>query len=399
MKKALVVLVVLGIAGVAGWQIWVRVTAAGKQAARERTPVPVEIAPVEQANIRDIGVFTGSLQPKAQFIVAPKIGGRLVKLLVDVGDPVQRDQLIAQLDDEELTQEVEQARAERDVAQANAENGTSDLELARREFERVQTLREKKVASEAELDAAQGRYMTAQARCKVAAAQVAQKEAALKAAEVRLGYTRVLAHWERENGPRIVGERFVDEGALLQANEPIVSVLEDRVLVGAIHVIERDYPKIRIGQEATITTDAFPGEPFPGRIVRIAPFMKESSRQARVEIDVPNPDRRLASGMFIRVSLQFADHAGATVVPGEALVKREGRPGVFAADVEARKARFVPVTVGIRNSERAEVLEPALEGFVVTLGQHLLEDGSPILLPQESKPAADAEAPVPGDAP
>jgi len=399
MKKALVALVVLGIAGVGGLQIWVRVTAAGKQAARERTPVPVEIAPVEQANIRDIGVFTGSLQPKAQFLVAPKIGGRLVKLLVDVGDPVQRDQLIAQLDDEELTQEVEQARAERDVAQANAENSTSDLELARREFERVQTLREKKVASEAELDAAQGRYMTAQARCKVAAAQVAQKEAALKAAEVRLGYTRVLAHWERENGPRIVGERFVDEGALLQANEPIVSVLVDRVLVGAIHVIERDYPKIRIGQEATITTDAFPGEPFPGRIVRIAPFMKESSRQARVEIDVPNPDRRLASGMFIRVSLQFADHAGATVVPGEALVKREGRPGVFAADVEARKARFVPVTVGIRNSERAEVLEPALEGFVVTLGQHLLEDGSPILLPQESKPAADAEAPVPGDAP
>jgi hypothetical protein len=97
------------------------------------------------------------------------------------------------------------------------------------------------------------------------------------------------------------------------------------------------------------------------------------------------------------VSLEFAEHAGATAVPVEALVKREGRPGVFVADVQARKARFLPIKVGIQNSERAEVLEPALEGFVVTLGQHLLEDGSPILLPQESKPAADAEAPVPGD--
>ena len=49
MKKALVVLVVLGIAGVAGWQIWVRVPAAGKQASRERMPVPVEVVPVERA--------------------------------------------------------------------------------------------------------------------------------------------------------------------------------------------------------------------------------------------------------------------------------------------------------------------------------------------------------------
>jgi hypothetical protein len=77
------------------------------------------------------------------------------------------------------------------------------------------------------------------------------------------------------------------------------------------------------------------------------------------------------------------------VVPVAALVTRNGTQGVFLADLQGQKARFVPVNVGIVNNVQAEVLNPPITGAVVTLGHHLLEDGSSIVLP-DKKPAGGA---------
>jgi hypothetical protein len=98
--------------------------------------------------------------------------------------------------------------------------------------------------------------------------------------------------------------------------------------------------------------------------------------------------------MFIRARIEFAGHKDATVVPVQALAKRNGIQGVFLADVKTRKAHFVPVTVGIIDGELAEVLEPPLSGQVVTLGQHLLEDGSPITLPSDGAEVPEKEGPA-----
>jgi len=344
------------------------------------------VAPVRTESIRDVQIFTGTLKPKAHFVVAPKIGGRLKKLLVNIGDGVKRDQMIAMLEDEEYVQEVEESRAELTVARANLEEQNSALESAQREFERSRALREKKIASESELDTAQAQLDVMTAKQKVAMAQVAQQEAALKAAQVRLSYTKIQASWEEDGDDvRVVGERFVDEGAMLTAHSPIVSVYDISSLTAVVFVIERDYPKIKIGQESMVTTDAYPQQSFSGRILRVAPVLKETSRQARVEIEVPNPDRLLKPGMFARVQIEFAQHENVTLVPVAALARRGDRQGVFVADTENMKALFVPVTLGIMNSESAEVIDPPLSGFVITLGQHLIEDGAPIILPDNQQ--------------
>jgi len=73
-----------------------------------------------------------------------------------------------------------------------------------------------------------------------------------------------------------------------------------------------------------------------------------------------------------------------TVVPIAALVKRNGKQGVFEVDRSEKKAHFVPVELGIVNGTRAEILNPPLSDAVVTLGQHLLEDGGKIILPDET---------------
>jgi RND family efflux transporter MFP subunit len=339
---------------------------------------------VERIDISEIGDYTGSLFPLSEFVLAPKIAGRLEKIPVNIGDVVRSGDLVAALDDEEYRQQVSQAKAELEVAQASLQEVRSTLENARREFERTEELRKKKIASESQRDAAEAQFTSQQAKMKVAQAQVSQKEAAFKIANLRLLYTQIRVP---NNGgtDRVVGERFVDEGALLAANTPIVSILNIRRLIAVIHVIEKDYFKLNPGQQAMITTDALPGKTFKGEVVRIAPLLKEKSREARVEIEIDNPGMTLKPGMFVRLQILYAVHTDTLTVPVACLVKRDNIQGLFQIDRTSHQARFVPVTVGIVQGDRAEILSPILSDEVVTLGSHLLEDGTSVLLPDTAK--------------
>ena len=389
MKKFFTIVIAIAGIGFLSWQIYEKTSGSkeGFGSRRGNPAVAVETAPIQKASIKDVGRFTGSLSPQSEFMVAPKIAGRLEKILVDIGDVVTADQLVAVLDDEEYQQQVYQAVAELEVARANLVEVKITSENAKREYERTVALREKKIASESQLDAAESEYKTQQAKLQVANAQVSQKQAALNMAKVRLSYTRIRVPPNHASQQRVVGERFVDEGSMLAPNTPIVSILDIGTLIGVINVIERDYPKIKPGLPAVINTDAFPGQTFSGKVIRIAPLLMEKAREARVEIEIPNQRMLLKPGMFVRVQMEFELHENATVIPQSAVVKRDGSQGVFVVDRQEKKARFIPVTLGIVNEARAEILKPELSGEVVTLGQHLLEDGANIILPNEMSKA------------
>ncbi len=435
MKKLLVIVVALALLGLLGWRIYEEVSATGKGFdRRQAAAVAVEVAPVERGMIRDTGSFTGTLQPDSYFVIAPKISGRLEKLLVDIGDHVKRDQLIAVLDSEEYKQQAEQAQAgllsakaylvkakqnlliaERDLAtekkrvQASLEAAEADYKDAQAKLERQKQLLDKKLVSGEEYETAHTaavRASTALETVKVqveeigtkekalelkrqdvalADADVAQKEAALKAAQVRLSYAQIHASWQGGSDERVVGERFMHQGALLAPNSPVVSILDISVMTAVIYVIERDYQKIHLEQQAVITTDALPGKPFSGRIVRIAPLLKETSRQARVEIEIKNPKELLKPGMFVRVEIQFAQREDVTIVPLSSLTRRNDMQGIFLVDTEKKEAHFTPVELGITDATSAEVVKPPVTGMIVTLGHHLLEDGSAVILPDKKE--------------
>jgi RND family efflux transporter MFP subunit len=199
---------------------------------------------------------------------------------------------------------------------------------------------------------------------------------------VRLSYTRIRAAWETGGDARFVGERFVNPGAMLSSNTAILSVIELQPITAVIHVTEKDYFRLRSEQTVILTSGAFPGKEFHGLVARVAPLLKETSREARVEIDVENADGVLKPGMFVNARIEFANKADATVVPTSALVNRGSLQGLFMADLQNKKAVFLPATVGIIEGDRAEILEPAgLAGHVITLGHHLLENGTALILP------------------
>ena len=403
MKKIIGMLIITSLIGGLGWLIYQRVTetradfgadAQGANGGRgeRNTAVAVEIVAVKQQTIQDLGEFTGSLFPQSQFIVTPKVGGQLQQLLVNLGDRVAHGQLIAKIDDEMARQQVDKALADLDIAKANLADAQSVLTTAARELARAKTLAQKDILSQSKLDAAQAAYDAAAAGQKVARATIKSRESSVASAKSNLAYTVIKAEWESGGDTRVVGAKFMDEGALLKANEPLVSLLDLSAIICVINVIERDYFRVQQGQPAIITTDAFPGETFTGQVARIAPMLDATSRQAQIEIDLPNPAERLKPGMFVRVQLQFADVPNATVVPIAALVTRDAQPGVFLADPQQLTAQFVPVTTGVTFQHLIQIVTPPLTGAVVTLGQHLLEDGSSILLSQPSA-AADGDAP------
>jgi len=214
----------------------------------------------------------------------------------------------------------------------------------------------------------------------------------LETANIRLRYTQVTAGWTGGNEDRVVAERYVDEGQTVAANAPLLLIVELNPIDGVFFVTERDYAYLKPGQLVVLTTDAYPGEQFTGRIDRIAPVFRKSTRQARIEMTIDNPQDRLKPGMFISAAVVLARVAEATIVPELALTKRDDRNGVFIVSEDGRSVAWCEVKVGIREGNRVQVEGEGLSGRVVTLGQQLVNDGSPISIPAEqNQTAADRE--------
>lgn len=358
--------------------------ASDQPAARQRGPVPVEVAEIEIGPISDIRAFSGSLRSPASFVVAPKVGGRVIELAADLADPVLRTQLLARLDDDEHRQSVRQAEAEKEVARATLREAESGLEIARRNLERVSTLRQRGVASESDLDNAQAENLAREAAVEVARARLTRAEAALESARIRLAYTEVRADWREGSMTRVVSARHVDEGDTVAANAPLFTIIELNPINAIIYLAERDYSRINPGQPVTLTTSAYPGREFSGEVVRIAPAFEVDSRQALIEVEVDNEELLLKPGMFIRARIVMETVDGAVMVPEAAIVRREDRTGIFTICDDFETAEWRLVTEGIRSGEMVQVIGEDICGYVVTLGQHLLGDRTPITIPDWS---------------
>jgi RND family efflux transporter MFP subunit len=382
LKIFILTVLVIGAAAGLGWIIFGQFQdRAGSSKSNKATrPAPVEVAQIQRGPIALERTFSGELEALAEFVVAPKVSGRVVRVIMNIADTVKRGQVVAELDNDEYVQAVAQAQADLVVARANLSAAKSALEIANREFERTESLLKRGIASDSEFDAARQDQLAKQAQLKVAAAHVTKAESSLETANIRLGYTKVTAGWTGGDEHRIVAERYVDEGQTVAANAPLLLIVELHPIVGVVYVTERDYARLKPGQFVSLKTEAFPDEQFPGRIERIAPVFRKSTRQARIEMTIDNPQHRLKPGMFIRTVVVLTQVADATIIPEQALTIRDDRSGVFMVSEDGQSVVWREVKVGIREGDRAQVEGQDLSGRVVILGQQLLKDGSTITI-------------------
>jgi len=380
-RKQIGWVIVAAFIAVLGWRIIVLIVGTGGGSGRgfSRPPVAVVVDSVRHEPIRETRQLTGSIYPMYRYVVAPKVSGRLMRISRRIGDWVKQGEIIAKIDDGEYQQQVLESDANLRIAYANLAETESELDLARQDLERVQSLAEKRIASQSELETAQTRYNALSSRIELAKAQVEQRQAALKSARIRLSYTTLTA-----GQPGFIGERYVDEGAMLAPSSPVVSVIGIDTVIVRTTVIEKIYGQVAIGQAAGIEVDAFPDRTFEGHVSRLAPMLDEASRVAQMEVEVVNDSLLLKPGMFCKVTLVLAEKDSAQVVPTQALVTRDGSTGIFMISEGEAKARFIVVEPGIITPATTEILTPEIQGLVVSLGQHLLEDGSVVILPDVS---------------
>ena len=181
-----------------------------------------------------------------------------------------------------------------------------------------------------------------------------------------------------------MAERYYDEGQTVAANQPLLLIVELDPILGVVYVTEKDYAHLRAGQTVSLTTDAYRDAAFFGRIERIAPIFQKATRQARVEMIIENPGHRLKPGMFVRATVSLKRVAEATIIPEQALVLRDNKPGVFVVNADGKSVVWRTVKVGIREEGRVQVEGEGLTGRVVILGQQLLKNGSAVSIPSRN---------------
>ncbi len=359
---------------------------------RGERSVAVEVSPVRRGALADVRRYSGTLEATAQYTVAPKVGGQIADVAVDIGDVVRSGDTLVTLEGAEYRQAVAEAEAQLAVARAQLTQAQSNDRLASRTAERIASLNAKGIASTAELDDARAEAASQQGALAVARAQIAQAEAALERARVRLGYTEIRADWPGADAQRVVGERLVNPGDTVAANTPLLSIVAVEPLTAVIQVPQDVYATLSIGQSARVRTAGAEQAGYPAEVTRIAPVFDPASRRARVELTVPNPEHQLAPGMFVQVGLTAAQVESAPIVSRTALVERDNQRGVFLVDPATDTARFTPVTVAFINGADAAIAQPdMLSGLVVTLGQAQLEDG--LAVSYDAEPVEDETPP------
>ena len=343
LKYSLIALLVLAVLFIV-WKI------AGKSSSsdpRRQNAALVQIEPISHESVRYTLKLNGDVLPNQQATISSKVAGTLEHFYVDMGDRVEANQMMALIDTTELSQQFQQTSA--------------TYQNAALTYKRMKELSEQNLVSRQDLD-------NAEAAMKVSKANY-------DGAKTRLGYARITAPFSG-----YITRRFLDAGGSVTANNVTLFTLMDLDAMKVIvNVLEKDVPKIRIGKEAVVTVDAYPDKQFKGVIARFSNALDLSTRTMAIEVDIPNRDHLLKSGMFATVVILVEEHRNAMTVPTQALL-RDGK-GSFLFITQGNTAKRRDVTIGIEQNARTEILS-GITGAdsIVTTGQQFLKDGAAVTI-------------------
>ncbi len=327
-----------------------------------RAPMTVELGTATRGDVAAHLTVVGNLIGLQTVDIAPRTGGRLLSVNVQLGDRVQRGQVLAKVEDREIVEQVRAAEASQEVAKATIRQREADLKVAELNFERSKNLFARQLLAKQALDDAESRYMAAVAQTDLSRAQLSQNDARLQELRINLQHTSVTSPVDG-----YVGKRNVDPGAMVNTNTAIASVVDISRLRLVVNVVEKDLRLVNAGDAADVEVDAYPGDKFSGKIARVAPVLDPATRTATMEVEIPNADHKLKPGMYARINLTVEERKNAIVAPKNAVIDFENKRGVWMPN-DQRRATFVPVTLGIEGPLQVEILSGLKEGdrFVTT---------------------------------
>lgn len=351
--------------------------------------IPVEVEEVRARDLTSIVSASGTLQAKQSVSISATTPGEVVRIGVKEGDHVQRGDFLLQLDPVIAEAGARGQAAGVESARADLMASEAQLELARENYERQLTLAEADLIPRAEMDQARAELRSRQAAVAAARSRVAQLQASYSSARHELGRVTYTSPIDG-----VVTRVNIEEGEVAMIgtmNQPgtVLVVISDLgVMEATVEVDETDVVDIEVGQEATISVDAFPDTTFAGEVTEVAtsplivptpggPAAGVTDYEVKITLEGGLPAAR--TGLSASTDIVTARRESVLAIPIQSLVVRPvvddaasggvvEREGVFV--VRDGTASFVPVRVGISGDRYFEVLSGLEPGDRVVSGSY-----------------------------
>lgn len=338
-----------------------------KPAQADTAPRPVRVGRAELRPMERALHVVGTLSARDEATVSAQVAGQIEKNHVDFGDRVTAGQELVLIDVTAYEALVRQSAANLARATASAANAAQNLK-------RIQELQKEKIASTSDLEQAEAESGKTQADVKAA-------EAADVIARLNLERSRVRAPFAGA-----VAQRLASVGDYVAIGTPILRLVQTDPLRLRLEVPERESIVVRPGQDVRLTVEGDTNT-YPGRIVRIAPAIRETDRMLQVEADVPNQGG-LRAGLFARAQIIVNASEPALSIPPNALITFAGLEKVVV--IQAGKAAEKTVTTGRRGAGWIEIVSGLNESETLVLNPAGIRTGQPLTIDaqaEKSKPS------------
>ena len=370
-------------------------TGCREKRAEEVSVATASVASVTRGDLSSTLKVAGEFQPYQEVDLYAKVSGYIRRINVDIGDKVRTGQVLAVLEVPELSAQLAGSKAQIQHSQSDIDRAKSEVTYAQADYVAVHaqytrlseaSKQRPGLIAEQELDDARAKDQDADAKIGVAKStleamqgQLAVSKADNQRVQSLEDYTVVTAPF---NG--VVTMRYANVGSLIQSGtrsqtqtEPVIKLAQSDLLRLRMPVPEEDVPFIHIGGDMQIRVKAT-GRMIDGKVIRFTRELNISTRTMLAEVDVPNPDLSLTTGMYAETSIVLQHKTGVLMVPASAVVKDSQGSYVLIVDADSKVAK-VQVSVGIQGSNRVEITKGLSQGqSVIVSGQTNYEVGQPV---------------------
>lgn len=371
--------------------------------------LPVTAEPIGYRSVQQTVEAVGTLHGYEEVSLSAKVEGRVTKIHYDLSSRVNPGELLIEIDTTDAKLAVSQA--ERNLQAELAKSGFTSVpsenedlsklptvvsarlryELARTQYERLQTLRSTNSIAQEDLEKARSDTLVLESEwknqllvAKSAAAMARLKNADLAIAQQRLADTQIRApvptiYANEADQFYRVSQRLVSEGTMLRVGTEVMKIVLGDTLKLRLSVPEAYGNAVQVGQKVEVMTAAN-DRPSIGTVARISPAVDRSTRTFLVEVEVPNRNGALKPGGFAKANISIAVNERATTIPLAGLYSFAGINKLFL--IEQGVAREIQVTIGEQTSNWVEITSPPLpaDAMVITSGQRMLSDGKPVTI-------------------
>ena len=382
--------------------------------------VTVEVTPVEKTTIQHIVTAQAILFAREQSAIVPKITAPVERFLVKRGSPVRKGELLAVLENRDLSAAAQDSKGALVQAQAAYETTTAAglpeeiqkaeadeqqahqmLSAQQKVYESRQQLFEQGALPRKELDQSRVDYTSASnqyaiakkhldalmkigksQQLKSAAGQLESAKGKYMGAEAQLSYSEIRSPI---NG--VVTDRPLYPGEMASAGTPLLTVMDITSVIAKAHIPQSEAEALRVGDPGTMTVPGLTGQ-IPGKVTVVSPALDPNSTTVEVWFEAKNPKQQLRPGTSVQLLLTAQTIKDALVIPANSmLTASDGSTTVMVAGSDGL-AHQTRVKLGIRNGTNVQVLEGLSEGEkVISVGAYGLPDKTKVKIgPAETSP-------------